>query len=663
MTRLQYHLEKQASNSNARAGVLTTRNHKVNTPIFMPVGTQATVKSLDIEDLQDVGAKILLANTYHLHLRPGPEVFRNIGGIHPFMNWGGAVLTDSGGFQIFSLSCSRTMSEEGASFRSYVDGKLIHLSPEISIETQRAINSDIMMVLDQCVPSTCSHQQAKQAMELTTRWAKRSLEARGQSDQALFGIVQGACFQDLRRQSGDAITSMPFDGFAIGGLAVGEEKHEREDFCELTANLLPSNQPRYLMGVGTPIDLLEAVHRGVDMFDCILPSSLAQQGIAFTWQGKINLRRQVYKLERGPISEECKCKVCKFYSRSYLHHLTKTKEVLGWRLIAIHNLFFYKELMDTIRQHIVDDTFQAFRLKARSELIQTDHEYPSKGPTPPRRRSKKAEVLGDFKVTQSPDGHHSIEQISSGEIMHGKRPPDEEAYELYAGQSNLQERLGRPNDDPLVVWDVGLGAGHNSLTLIKTVEAMQTKHRPIKIISFEKDLDAFTLAQQNPTRLPHMRHPAPHHLIQKGEWKTPFIHWQLIKGDFRQTHQKCEAPDLIFFDPFSTQSESEMWQEPLFRQIGEMAKDKALLLTYTAATSARASMLAAGWWVAEGCASGTRTSTTKAYWGQVETNAKLLDQRWLDRWHRSHTAIPEDLEGAQRESFCQRITDHPQFKS
>ena len=376
MSRLNFILEKEADGSCARAGRLTTLHGEVLTPIFMPVGTQATVKSQNVESLKAMGSRVLLANTYHLLLRPGIEVFRKFGGIHKFMNWDMPVLTDSGGFQIFSLPNSRNLKEEGAVFRSYIDGRSILLSPELSIETQKAINSDIMMVLDQCVPSTVEYALAKSAMELTYRWAKRSLAARGDSKQALFGIVQGACFKDLRKQSADALTQLSFDGFAIGGLAVGETKEERNDFCELSASLLPKNLPRYLMGVGTPIDLLEAVHRGVDMFDCILPVEQAQRGVAFTSIGKLQMRRGIYKLDDTALDPNCSCPCCASYSRSYLHHLTKSNEILGWQLMAIHNLKFYHGLMADMRNAILDNTFSSFYKIKKEELIQTDGNPP-----------------------------------------------------------------------------------------------------------------------------------------------------------------------------------------------------------------------------------------------------------------------------------------------
>src|SRR3954452_10178533 len=313
-SRLNFRIEARATGSRARAATFQTLHNEVKTPLFMPVGTHATVKAQLPQTLEDAGSQILLANTYHLLLRPGPEVFRRTGGIHGFMSWSKSVLTDSGGFQIFSLPNSRAMSEEGAIFQSYVDGRTILLSPEISIETQKAIRSDIMMALDQCIPSTADETAARLALGITHRWAARSLATRAESPQAMFGIVQGALFAELRRESVETLCAMPFDGFAIGGLAVGEEKNQREDVCAFTADLLPEDKPRYLMGVGTPLDILEAVHRGVDMFDCILPTSLAQQGVAFTSQGRRDLRRAAYRDKHGPIDPACHCYTCKTHS-------------------------------------------------------------------------------------------------------------------------------------------------------------------------------------------------------------------------------------------------------------------------------------------------------------------------------------------------------------
>ncbi|MBX2988356.1 MAG: tRNA guanosine(34) transglycosylase Tgt [Bdellovibrionaceae bacterium] len=385
MSRLNFQIEAQAPGTRARAARFTTLHGEIQTPIFMPVGTQATVKGLTVESLKNSGSRMLLANTYHLMLRPGVEVFEKFGGIHRFMNWDGPVLTDSGGFQIFSLPHSRKIDEQGASFKSYVDGRLHLLSPEESIRVQKAIGSDVMMVLDQCIPATASHAEAKAAMELTHRWAARSYKARGDSPQSMFAIVQGACYEDLRKISADTLTSMPFDGFAIGGLAVGESKNQRDDFAELTASLLPPDLPRYLMGVGTPLDILEAVHRGVDMFDCILPTALSQRGTAFTSRGKFQLRRGVYKFSEDAIDPDCACGTCARYSRAYLHHLSKSDELLGWKLIGKHNLHFYHRLMREIRSHIIAGTFLDYYHGRREAWSRGDEENPSR-PTPPRKK-------------------------------------------------------------------------------------------------------------------------------------------------------------------------------------------------------------------------------------------------------------------------------------
>ena len=383
MSRLNFQLQKEATGCAARAAKFTTLHGAVETPIFMPVGTQATVKGLTVENLKTVGSNVLLANTYHLMLRPGVEVFKKFGGIHRFMNWDRPVLTDSGGFQIFSLSNERKITEDGATFKSYIDGKKFLLSPEESISVQGAIGSDIMMVLDQCVPSTSTHKIAEKAMHLTHRWAQRSLDARKDSPQALFGIVQGACFEDLRRASADALCSMPFDGMAIGGLAVGETKAQREDFCELTASLLPKDRPRYLMGVGTPLDILEAVYRGVDMFDCIIPSNLAKRGTAFTTKGKVHIYRGVYKLAEEPLDAACSCGTCQTYSRAYLHHLIKADEYLGWKLVSMHNFHFYYTMMREIRAAILGDTFLDYYRSRREAWAQGDDENPMSHPARP----------------------------------------------------------------------------------------------------------------------------------------------------------------------------------------------------------------------------------------------------------------------------------------
>lgn len=361
--------------SNARCGVLTTRRGPVQTPAFMAVGTRATVTGLTAEDLRLVGAQVLLGNTYHLMLRPGQETFERVGGIHRFMGWSGPVLTDSGGYQIFSLSDDREITEQGARFRAYTDRRKHMLSPERSIELQTAIGSDIMMVLDECIDSRAEPERVRAAMERTHRWALRSLAARRNPQQALFAIVQGGVIPELRRESADFLCNQPFDGFALGGLAVGDTRSQREDITQLATEWLPVERPRYLMGVGTPPDLLLAIQAGIDMFDCVLPTHLAWQGTAFTSTGRVRITRAVNGQDDTPLDQACDCPTCTGYSRCYLHHLFKSSEPLGPRLLSVHNLYHYNALMAEARGAIMAGTYVAY---VRHKLAQIDrHEHAS----------------------------------------------------------------------------------------------------------------------------------------------------------------------------------------------------------------------------------------------------------------------------------------------
>jgi queuine tRNA-ribosyltransferase len=359
--------------SRARRGTLRTARGEVQTPAFMPVGTRATVTGLTPEDLHAVGAPILLANTYHLLLRPGAEAFRRFGGIHQFMRWSGPVLTDSGGYQIFSLPGERDLSEAGARFRSYIDGRIHHLTPEGSIDMQTAIGSDIMMVLDVCINATVDEAAVRAAMERTHRWALRSLAARSNPEQALFAIVQGGLVPELRRQSAGFLTEQPFDGFAIGGLAVGDTRAQREDMTAFAAELLPEASPRYLMGVGTPPDLLYAMGCGIDMFDCVLPTHLAWQGTAFTSTGRVRITRGPNRLSDEALDARCACSTCRLYTRGYLHHLHKCSEPLGPRLLSIHNLHHYQELMREARAAIDAGDYAAFARQRLAEIDRHEH--------------------------------------------------------------------------------------------------------------------------------------------------------------------------------------------------------------------------------------------------------------------------------------------------
>lgn len=375
-SRLPFAVTAADSGSKARRGALTTAHGRVETPAFMAVGTRATVTGLTPADLRAIGTQVVLGNTYHLMLRPGPELFRRVGGIHAFMKWDGPVLTDSGGYQIFSLAADRTVDEQGARFRAYTDQRLHMLSPERSIEMQTAIGSDIMMVLDVCLDSTKDVAALRDAMDRTHRWALRSLAARTDPRQALFAIVQGGVNRDLRRESAGFLVEHPFDGFALGGLSVGDTRAEREDITHFSAELLPADRPRYLMGVGTPADLLHAILAGVDMFDCVLPTHLAWQGTAFTSTGRVRVTRGPAGLADVPLDAACDCSTCASFSRAYLHHLFKCSEPLGPRLLSIHNLRHYHALMAEARAAIELDCYAAF---AKERLVAIDcHEHSAK---------------------------------------------------------------------------------------------------------------------------------------------------------------------------------------------------------------------------------------------------------------------------------------------
>lgn len=667
MSRLNFELQKTATGSRARAARFQTLHNEVLTPLFMPVGTHATVRGQRFPDLLDTGSQILLANTYHLLLRPGPEIFKKFGGYHGFTGWSKSVLTDSGGFQIFAMPNDRHMSEEGAKFLSYVDGKHIMLTPEKSIATQIAIGSDIMMVLDQCVPSTVDHSVAKAAMELSCRWALRSLAARGNSPQSMFGIVQGACYEDLRRQSADFLAQQPFDGYALGGLAVGESKQEREDTVGYAAEMLPTNRPRYLMGVGTPIDLLEAVHRGIDMFDCIIPTAHSEQGVAYTWKGKVLLRRGVYRDQDTPIDPNCSCTACKNFSRAYLHHLIKVQEPLGRQMIGLHNIHFYHELMRKMRAEILADTFLPFYNETREWLAASDAEFPVKKPkvTPP-----KAMELGDFQVAVASAGFASIKQKSSGETMHSVIPPEEEARSLYLEQSRFLERINQ--EEEIVLWDVGMGAAANVMVALRAYEEAAAAGRArakLTIVSFENDLDSLRLAMLHQDKFTYLRHGAPHSILQNAKWESKKhpISWTLF-DDYFEHLEEAPPPSIIFFDPFSTKTNYPFWcVENLqrLRERAEMNPNGSELFTYSSSTAVRASLLSAGFYVAKGRGTGPKGETTIGFThpALVWRRPQLLDAEWLGRWERSDARFPLTLSENPDEEALARVRSHQQFAS
>ena len=396
MTDQAINFEVQARESEARAGILTTRRGPIETPVFMPVGTAGTVKGIRFEELEspDLDAQIILGNTYHLWLRPGIETIRACGGLHKFIGWPRPLLTDSGGFQVWSLGALRKISEEGTQFRSHVDGSLCFLSPEISMEVQAVLGAEIAMAFDECAPGEATPDETRRSMELTLRWAKRSREAfdvaqvanlraieqQGSTDesgtqvnnlrhkQALFGIVQGASHLELRRESLERTVEIGFDGYAIGGLSVGEEKPVMLEVIEDIAPRMPLDKPRYLMGVGTPEDLIEAVARGVDMFDCVLPTRNGRNGQAFTARGKLNIKNARYAVDQGPLDEACECSVCRRHSRAFIRHLYQSEEMLAGILLTHHNLAFFLDTMRRVRQAIRSGQFAKFRQEYTEQL-------------------------------------------------------------------------------------------------------------------------------------------------------------------------------------------------------------------------------------------------------------------------------------------------------
>ena len=361
MSAITYELVKKDERTGARAGIIHTPHGSFPTPIFMPVGTQASVKGVSPEELKDLGAGIILSNTYHLFLRPGMDLVREAGGLHKFMNWDRAILTDSGGFQVFSLGELRKITEEGVSFRSHIDGSKKFLSPEVSMQVQMALGSDIVMAFDECIPYPADFDYAKKSTERTTRWAKRCKAEMTAENQGLFGIVQGGMYPELRRQSVKELVELDFPGYAVGGLSVGEPKEMMYEMLSVSTEGLPKDKPRYLMGVGTPDCLVEGVMRGIDMFDCVFPTRVARNGTAMTWNGRLVMKNQEYTHDFRPIEEDCDCYACRNFSRAYIRHLVRANEIFGLRLLSLHNLRFLQRFMAALRQSILDDRFSEFR--------------------------------------------------------------------------------------------------------------------------------------------------------------------------------------------------------------------------------------------------------------------------------------------------------------
>jgi len=670
--------------THARRGAFATRHGVVETPAFMPVGTRATVTGLTPDDLETLGAEIVLANTYHLMLRPGPELFRRVGGIHRFMRWERPVLTDSGGFQIFSLARDRTVTEEGARFRSYVDGRPQLLSPERSVEVQAAIGSDVAMALDVCLPSTSAPDAIRAAMDRTHRWALRSLAARADPEQALFAIVQGGLVPELRAASARFLTQHPFDGFAIGGLAVGDTRAERADVVGRAAELLPADRPRYLMGVGTPPDLLQAIGEGVDMFDCVLPTTLAWQGTAFTSTGRVRLTRSEHRASDAPLDAACPCPTCRTWSRAYLFHLFKCREPLGPRLVSIHNLAHYLGLMREAREAIERGRYAAFA-KAKLEAVDRHEHDPARRPPgrrapplpldpeavhpgrgagtrAPARSPGASPAAGRFEIVLTSLGVPAVRDAVLGEVMHPVVGPAVESERLYVAQSRLRERLAEPGP-PLVLFDVGLGAGSNALAALAAAEGTPGLARRLEIVSFEADTAALALAASEAGAgqlgLAPSAVTAARALLAGGRFESPRAAWRLVPGDVSETLARETArAEIVFWDPFSPKANPGLWTLAAFSALRARCGERGAVYTYSTATATRSALLLAGFFVGAGDPSGPKQETTAAA-TDPSLLARPLDGRWLARLARSSAPFPPDV---PRDAL-ERVRAHPQFRA
>jgi queuine tRNA-ribosyltransferase len=662
----------QAIDAKARAGCLTTAHGVVQTPAFMPVGTRAAVTGLTAQELRELGAEMILGNTYHLALRPGPEAMRQLGGLHRFMGWDRGILTDSGGFQIFSLAPDRVVTEAGARFRSYVDGREHLLTPESSIAVQEALGSDVMMVLDVCPPSAAPSAEVEAAMQRTHRWALRSLQARRSDAQALFAIVQGGLSLAWRAQSAEFLAQHGFDGFAIGGVAVGDTRSQRSEVIAAAAERLPQQRPRYLMGVGTPPEMLLAIAQGVDLFDCVLPTSLAFQGTAFTSTGRVRLARLEHRLAEVPLDADCTCPTCRSHPRSYLHHLMKSRESLLPRLLAVHNLHHYLELMRRARAAIHAGGYATF---LRTTLAAIDrHEHDASARVPGRRAeapassepaspASPASPAPRFEIVTTTSGAPAMLARDVGEVMHPGLGATAEAEQLYVAQARLADRLAE-GGAPLVLFDVGLGAAANALAAVRCARAAPAGSRRLLVYSFERDLGALALAASVDgaarLRWSAADRTAALTLLERGEYEESQFRWQLIAGDALASLARVpQLADLVFWDPWSPRSNAELWTTRAFTMLRQHCAPGALLFTYSRATAVRSALLLAGFHVGAGAVVGTKETTAAAL--APARPAQPLDRRWLARLQRSSAALPSDVAAADMPVALAQIAAHAQF--
>ncbi len=541
---------------------------------------------------------------------------------------------------------------------------------------QSALGSDVMMVLDVCIDSTAPRAQVRAAMERTHRWALRSLSARTDPGQLLFAIVQGGLDLELRAGSAGFLSQHPFDGFAVGGLAVGDTRAERAEVVGRAADLLPRERPRYLMGVGTPPDILEAIGQGLDMFDCILPTTLAWQGTAFTSTGRVRLTRAEHRLSERPLDEACGCPTCRLHSRAYLHHLIKCREPLGPRLLSIHNLTHYQDLLRGARAAVEAGRYAAYA-RSRLEAIDRHEHDPSRRPPgrrlppaiwrgsqeagPPEPSARLAPAGARFQIVLTAQGAPSVRDAAAGEVMHPVVGAAVESERLYAAQSRLRERLGEPGP-PLALFDVGLGAGSNALAALRAARQAAPGGRGLLVLSFERELGALELAASEAGAaalgLGALDLAAVRALLERGEHEEARIRWRLLQGDVAETLPRTpDEADLIFWDPFSPRVNPGLWTCAVFGALRRRCGPAAVLFTYSTATSVRTALLLAGFHVGVGDASGPKQETTAAA-TRASLLARPLDARWLSRLERSSAPFPPD---APPDALA-RVRAHPQFQ-
>jgi queuine tRNA-ribosyltransferase len=647
--------------TRARRGRLLVGPHVIETPQFMPVATRGAVRGLRTQDLEDAGASMLLANTWHLLEQPGLATLDAVGGLAALMGWRGAVLTDSGGFQAFSLGDAAAVDDEGMTLTDPKSGRRTRLTPETVWQVQRSIRSDVAMVLDHCVPHTASHDEASAAAARTHRWLDRALAARLPGDPRLYGIVQGGVHLDLREESAAFLASRPVDGFGIGGLAVGESAAVREAQLDAVVPLLPPDRPRYLMGLGSPRDLLEAIHRGVDLFDCIWPNAVARHGLAVTSAGRVDLRRGVYARCDLPLDAACACSVCTRHSRAFLHHLLRAEEPLAWTLIATHNVHFILALMNDARGALDDGTFPSFYRERRDVLDAPDAAFPPKAPA--RARVRRPTTRGAWTLVEQPGWQgappfRAVRHDPSGEVMHGVLPADVEVDALYVGPMGVVDAAAR-DGAPWVVWDVGMGAASTAVAIVRAWEAVPSSRRLI-LVSFERDLDPLRLALDHHDHFPRLRHAGPRALLQHGAFETDRVRWTLALGDARDHLATAPSPDAIAWDPFSSEVDAPMWTTDTLRlALARCAGRQTSLHTYARATPVRTALLAAGWFVGPGPGTGPKEETTRA-WSQ-RPDAPLLDGAFLRKWASSSAQWPPGTATTERPAVVEALRAHPQF--